>query len=109
MSPAYIAMFRVASILILTSIFFRPTKTKPSSAKAKQYAIGSGVIYAICAVTSLYAIQVYGVVLTMLFLMLGPAIRYLAGQFILKEKVRRGEVLSSIMLTLVVALAAFIK
>ena len=45
----------------------------------------------------------------MLFLMLGPALRYLAGQFILHEKVRRGEVLASLMLALVVAVAAFIK
>jgi len=108
-SPSYLAFFRVSSILVLTSIFFPPKKWKGFSAKNVSYGVAASLIYAIGAIVSLYAIQVYGVVVTMLFLMLGPALRYLAGQFILGEKVRRGEVLSSLMLTLVVALAAFTR
>ena len=107
--PPYIVFFRVSSILILTSLLFPPKKWKGFSSGSVIYGLAAGVMYAIGALASMYAIQAYGVVLAMLFLMLGPALRYLAGQFILKEKVRKGEVLSSLMLTLVVALAAFMK
>lgn len=109
LSPSYVALFRLCSIFILICLFFRPKRKSKLTAKMASYSTVSGIIYGAGAVVSLYAIQAYGLVLTMLFLMLGPAMRYLAGQFILKEKVRRGEVLSSLMLTLVVALAAFIK
>jgi drug/metabolite transporter (DMT)-like permease len=108
-SPSYLAFFRVTTILVLTSIFFPPKKWKGFTPKRVNYVIAAGIVYAAGAIVSLYAIQAYGVVLTMLFTMLGPALRYLAGQFILHEKVRRGEVLSSLMLTLVVALAAFAR
>jgi len=109
LSPAYIALFRVVSILILLLIFFRPKRNRKLTAGMLKYGILAGIVYAIGAVVSLYAIQTFGLVLTMLFLMLGPALRYLAGFFILKEKVRKGEVISSLMLTLVVAVAAFVK
>jgi len=109
MPPAYIALFRIISIFILILLFFRPKRNKKLTSSMLKYGIPAGVIYAIGAVVSLYAIQSYGLVMTMLFLMLGPALRYLAGQFILHEKVRRGEVLSSLMLAVVVAIAAFVK
>ncbi len=108
-SPSYLAFFRVTSILVLTTLFFPVKKMRGFTPKRVGYGAAAGIMYAVGAIVSLYAIQVYGVVLTMLFLMLGPALRYLAGQFILREKVRRGEVLSSLMLTLVVAIAAFVK
>ncbi len=109
LSPTYIALFRLSSILLLLILFFRPKRRKRLTGKMIGYGTLAGVVYAVGAVVSLYAIQLYGLVLTMLFLMLGPALRYLAGQFVLREKVRRGEVLSSLMLTLVVAIAAFMK
>lgn len=108
LSPTYIALFRLSSILVLALLFFRPKRHKKLTSKMVKYSFMAGLAYAVGAVVSLYAIKTYGLVLTMLFLMLGPALRYLAGQFILNEKVRRGEVLSSLMLTLVVAIAAFV-
>jgi glucose uptake protein GlcU len=108
-SPSYIAFFRAASVLVLVTLFFKPKKWRGFTPKRVRYASLASVVYAVGAIVSLYAIQAYGAVLTMLFLMLGPAMRYLAGQFVLREKVRRGEVLSSLMLTLVVAIAAFAK
>ncbi len=109
MSPVYIAFFRLGSVLLLTTIFFPYKSTKGLSTKKVWYSFASGVIYALGAVTSIYAIQVLGVVLTMLFLMLGPAMRYLAGYFILKEKVRKGEIISSLLLALVVLVAAVVR
>jgi glucose uptake protein GlcU len=109
LSPSYIAFFRAIAVLVLISLFFQPKKWKGFSPKKVKYSVLAALAYAVGAIVSLYAIRTYGVVLTMLFLMLGPALRYLAGQFILHEEVRRGEVLSSLMLALVVAIAAFIK
>lgn len=109
MSPTYVALFRLCAIFVLLLLFFRPKRNKKLTVKMVEYSTLAGLAYAVGAVVSLYAIQVYGLVLTMLFLMLGPALRYLAGQFMLHEKVRRGEVLSSLMLTVVVAIAAFVK
>jgi glucose uptake protein GlcU len=108
MSPEYVAFFRVAVVFVLVAIFFPQKKLKKALKPGRVwYTVLSGCAYAIGTVASLYAIQAFGVALSMLFFMLGPALRYLAGQFILNEKVRRGEVLSSLMLTLVVAIAAF--
>lgn len=109
LSPEYIALFRISSIFILLLVFFRPKRNKKLTPSMLKYGIPGGVIYAGGAVVSLYAIQSFGLVVTMLFLMLGPALRYLAGQFVLHEKVRRGEVLSSLMLAVVVAIAAFVR
>lgn len=109
MSPSYLALFRVTSVLLLTSIFFPPKRFRGFTRNQLKYGGIASIMYAIGAIVSLYAIQAYGVVLTMLFLMLGPALRYLSGQFVLHEKVRYGEVLSSLMLSIVVAVAVFAK
>jgi drug/metabolite transporter (DMT)-like permease len=110
MTPSYVAFFRVSIILVLTASFFPPRKIRQTvSTKGVLLAIIAGAIYAIGAVASLYAIDVFGVVLTLLFLMLGPSLRYLSSYFILGEKVRRGEIGSSILLLIVVVFAAIIQ
>lgn len=101
LAPAYIALFRVTSILVLTSLFFPPKRMRLSSKKLS-YSLMSGLVYSVGAVASLYAIRELGVVLTMLLLLFGPFLRYMAGYFILKENVRRGEILSSLLLAIVV-------
>jgi glucose uptake protein GlcU len=106
-SPSYLAFFRVVSVLILITLFFHSIKWKGFTRKRVQYSAWASLIYAVGAIVSLYAIKTYGAVLTMIFLMLGPALRYLAGQFILHEKVKKGEVLASLMLAVIVAIAAF--
>lgn len=110
MSPAYIAFFRVTSIVMLVALFFRPQKVRKAiSTQGVLLTIISGLMYAIGAVASLYAISVFGVVLSLLFLMLGPSLRYLSSHFILHEKVRRGEVLSSVLLAVIVGFAVIVK
>jgi drug/metabolite transporter (DMT)-like permease len=100
-SPEYIAFFRVTAILLLTTIFM-PVKipTKPSS--TIYLSVFSGFIYAIGAVAGLYAIEKLGVVQTSLLLVLAPVLIYLSSYFVLHEKVRMGEVASSILLAIVV-------
>jgi glucose uptake protein GlcU len=102
LSPFYIALLRTTSVLVLSIIFFPPKKILKFSSKKLSYSTLSGVIYAISAVGSLYAIRELGVVLTMLLMLLGPFLRYLSGYFILKENVRKGEMVSSFLLATVV-------
>jgi drug/metabolite transporter (DMT)-like permease len=101
-SPAYIAFFRVAVILALTSIFLPVKNLRLLSSSKVSYGLSSGFIYAVETVASLYAIQKLGVVETMLLFLLGPALMYLTSYFILREKVRKGEVISSLLLAGVV-------
>lgn len=108
-TPVYIAFLRTAAVFLLMTIFF-PVKSKSwsgFSTKKVTYGLMSGVTYAIGTVAGLYAIKILGVVLTMVFMLLGPATRYWASHFILKEKVRKGEMISSLLLA-VVAVTALI-
>lgn len=100
-SPEYISFFRVASILVLASIFM-PIKRHLRSTRKMAYGLTAGVIYAIGSVASLYAIEKLGVAQTMLLLLLSPALIYLSGYFILKERVRTGEITSSVALVIIV-------
>lgn len=100
-NPEYISLFRVISILILASFFF-PVQRRKHSPKKVFYALASGFAYAIGAVASLYAIQKLGVIQTMLLLLLGPSLKYFASWFILREKVRKGELASSATLAVIV-------
>ncbi len=108
-SPAYISGFRVVGILILSSLFLPIKSLKGLTPKRVGYAFASSFVCSIAAIASIYAIGAYGVVLTSLFFMLGPALRYLSGYFVLHEKVRRREIISSLMLSVVVAVTAFMS
>lgn len=106
--PEYVAFFRSFGILILIYIFMPVHKAKRKKKKSRHvgqvsFGLISSVVYALGAVASLYAIQSLGVVVSMLFLLLAPVITYLAGYFVLKEKVRGGEVMSSIALVIIIA------
>ena len=105
LSPLYVAFFRTAAVLLLMLFFFPTKRLKGFTTKKVTYGLLSGVVYAMGTVASLYAIKILGVVLTMVFLLLGPAMRYWASHFILKEKVRRGEMISSLLLAVVAVTA----
>jgi glucose uptake protein GlcU len=107
LSPSYIAAIRSMSVLVLSGLFFPAKNLRRLSAKKLNYSLLGGVVYAVGAVASLYAIQALGVVLTMLLMLLGPFLRYLSGYFILKENVRTGEIISSFLLALVVLIPIF--
>lgn len=108
-SPAWISLFRAAAILGLTALFLPMKKMKKISSRQASYGLASGLMYAIGTVASLYTIKVFGVVLAMLLLLLGPVLRYLASYFILNENVRKGEVVSSALLAAVVLGTVFLK
>jgi drug/metabolite transporter (DMT)-like permease len=106
-SPEYIAFFRVWAILLLTTIFM-PIKIHFHKSNTVYLGLLAGIVYAAGAVAGLYAIEKLGVVQTALLLVLAPTIIYLSGYFILKEKVRMGEVISSICLAIIVIGSAII-
>jgi drug/metabolite transporter (DMT)-like permease len=102
--PAYIAWFRILSIFTISLIFFPLHSIRKITSSMLRYEVLSGAIYVVGTLASIYAIKELGVVLTMLLLLLGPLLRYSAGYFILKEKVRKGELVSSFLLAVVVML-----
>lgn len=102
LSPAYISLFRVVSILVMLAIFLPVRRASKMSSAKLRYGLTAGVVYAIEAVVSIYAIKSLGVVLTMILFMLGPATRYWSSSFILKENVRTGEMVSSFLLAVIV-------
>jgi drug/metabolite transporter (DMT)-like permease len=106
LAPAYVSLFRVVSVLALTSLFFPPKSRAKLTSKRSSYAVASGFIYAGGALASMYAIKELGVVLSMLLMLLGPALHYFSGYFILKENVRRGELASSLLLAVLITVTA---
>lgn len=102
LSPSYIALFRILSIFALSIVFFPLKSVRKITPGKIRYSALSGVIYVVGTLASIYAIKELGVVLTMLLMMLGPLLRYSSGYFILKEKVRKGEMISSALLAAVV-------
>lgn len=107
-SPVYVAFFRTAAVFLLMTMFFPVKSWKGFSAKKVTYGMLSGVAYAVGTTAGLYAIKTLGVVLTMVFMLLGPATRYWASHFILKEKVRRGEMISSLLLAVIAVSTLFV-
>jgi hypothetical protein len=102
--PAYIAWFRILSIFTIALVFFPLKTVRKITPSVIRYETVAGAIYVVGTLASLYAIKELGVVLTMLLLLLGPLLRYSAGYFILKENVRKGELVSSFLLATVVML-----
>lgn len=100
--PAYIAWFRILSIFTLSLVFFPLKSVRKVTPSVLRYESLSGAIYVVGTLASVYAIKELGVVLAMLLLLLGPLLRYSSGYFILKEKVRTGEMVSSALLAALV-------
>ncbi len=101
--PEYIALFRVSTIFLLLAAFL-PAKNviKGATLPTIVYSFSAGILYVCAAITNLYAIDIFGVTLTMLLLLLGPFLRYLLASFILKEHVKKTEVVTSLLLVVLV-------
>lgn len=103
-APEYITLFRVLVVLLLTWLFM-PVKCRRKTVRKTAYGLASGVLYAAASVAGLYAIAHLGVAQTMLLMMLGPSLVYLVSYLVLREKVRTGEIVSSICLVAIVGIA----
>jgi drug/metabolite transporter (DMT)-like permease len=106
LNPEFIAFFRVWAILLLTTIFM-PIKISFKPKNKVYLGLVAGVFNAVASVAGLFSIEKLGVVQTSLIFILAPVLIYLAGFFILKEKVRTGEVISSICLVIIIFGSSF--
>ena len=104
-APAYIMLVRVIAILMLSLAFFPQKHLRKLSPTKLRYGLLAGLSCSIGTVAGLYAISSIGVVLTAVLMMLGPAVRYCAGYFLLKEKVKNGQMASSLALAVIVLAA----
>ena len=106
-TPEYIHLFRVLGILVLTVIFGLFSKRPRFSKSSVGLGMLSGVIFTISGIAILYSIAIFGLIVTMFFLLFGPALRYGFGFFILKEKIHKREMLSSLLLVIIVSSTLF--
>lgn len=103
----WLFLFRATGVLILLSFFFKPNL---KSLKKNQIGlgVGSGLIYIAGNLGQLYSIQYLGLNLTILLLLLGPGVIYLASSLILKEKVQSRQIATSAALLTVIIWAAYL-
>jgi drug/metabolite transporter (DMT)-like permease len=106
-SPFYLLLFRVAGVLVLIALFFRPHLRSLRSSQVV-VGVGSGLIYIASNLSRLYSIKYLGLNFTIMVLMLGPAIIYMGSSFVLKEKVLPRQVFASAALLLVVMWAIYL-
>lgn len=110
LSPEYVAFYRVIIILFLATLFLNATKRDVRHAEKKiTRTIITGILYTVSTIASLYSIDTFGVSQTMLLLALTPTLVYLIAHFIFKEKVKRGHLVSSFILILLIGSASFMN
>jgi drug/metabolite transporter (DMT)-like permease len=105
--PTYLFLFRAAGVLLLSQLFFKPNLR---SLRRNQVAlgVGAGIIYVVGNLSQLYSIKYLGLNFTIMILLLGPAIVYLASNLILKEKVQRRQIVTSALLLIIIIWATYL-
>lgn len=106
-SPEYVLLFRVLGILVLSLIFLSSSGLSHFSRATVTLGLLSGVFFTIAGLATLYSIAILGLINTMFLLLLAPALRYSIGYFILKEKIHRREMFSSLLLVIIVSSTLF--
>lgn len=102
-TPEYILLFRVLGVLALSMIFLSVKTSSRFSKNSVGLGLSSGIFFSIAGIASLYSIAILGLIVTMFFLLLGPALRYSIGFFVLKEKIHKREMVSSLLLVIIVS------
>lgn len=102
-TPEYVMLFRVLGVLALSMIFLSLAELPHFSKNNVSLGLLSGVFFSIGGIAALYSIALLGLIITMFFLLLAPALRYSFGFFILKEKIHRREMFSSLLLVIIVS------
>jgi len=106
-SALYLFLFRAVGVLLLVQLFFR-VNFKDFTRSQLKLGVGSGLIYIIGNLTRLYSIQYLGLNLTILLLLLGPGVVYMASSLVLKETVQHRQVVTSLALLAVVIWATYL-
>ena len=100
-TPVYLLLFRTSGVLLLTLLFFRPG-IKGLKQNQIRLGVGSGLIYIIGNLSRLYSIQYLGINFTILVLLLGPGLIYIASSLVLKEKVQLKQIVTSTALLIII-------
>lgn len=106
-SPTYLLLFRTAGVLLLTWLFFKP-HLKSLGRKQITFGVGSGFIYILGNLSKLYSIQYLGLNLTIMVLLLGPAIVYMCCSVVLKEGVQLKQLATSAALLMIIIWAIYL-
>lgn len=106
-SPFYLLLIRAVGVLLLVWLFFRPN-LKNLQKNQTILGIGSGLLYLIANLAELYSIKYLGLNLTIMVLMLGPAIIYMGSFVVLKEKVLPKQIVASVALLSVILWALYL-
>lgn len=102
----YIFLFRSTGVLLLLLLFFKPNLKKLNGNRIK-LGVGSGLLYIVGSISQLYSIQYLGLNFTILLLLLGPGLIYIASSFVLKEKVTRKQIATSVALLAIIIWATY--
>jgi drug/metabolite transporter (DMT)-like permease len=100
-TPVYLLLFRTTGVLLLTLLFFRPD-IRGLKKNQINFGVGSGLIYIIGNLSRLYSIQYLGLNFTILVLLLGPGLIYMASSLVLNEEVRLKQVATSTVLLMII-------
>ncbi len=106
-SPVYLLLIRTAGVLMLTRLLMRPNVASLDKRQVT-WGIGSGFLYAISGLASLYSIQRLGLNFTILILLLGPGLIYICSSVVLKEKVLFKQLAASAALLFVIVLFSYL-
>jgi drug/metabolite transporter (DMT)-like permease len=107
-SPNFIFFFRIGGVLLFLIFFKHANRIKDVESKGKKMALLSGIFYLAGSLANLYSIQKLGLNLTILIMMLGPALIYVFSFTLLKEKFQLKRIIMSILLLSLVLIITYI-
>lgn len=106
-TPMYLLLFRTAGVLAF-SVFFLKLNLPSLKKNQVRYGIGAGLLYLVANLGELYSIHQLGLNLTILVLLLGPAMTYLLCSLVLREKVLFKQVAASAALLMIIVLVVYL-
>lgn len=106
-TPMYLLLFRTAGVLAFSVLFLKLNLTSLTKKQAG-YGIGAGLLYLMGNLGELYSIHQLGLNLTILILLLGPALVYLLSSLVLGEKVLFKQIAASVALLMIIVLVVYL-
>lgn len=105
-SPITFYFLRCSAVFILSLIIFHP-RLSNINRKIKLNILGISAIWVIYRIIAYYGYLRIGIISTTLILMLGTIITYFFARIFLKEKINRGNIVSSIIILACIIYASF--
>ena len=106
--PFYLLLVRTVGILALSPLLMRRLRLRKLSRKQVGYGIAGGIAYLIGNLAEYYSIRDLGLNFTILILLLGPSLMYMACALILKERVTAKQIATSAALLAIIILVSYL-